>query len=240
MKLPFSLDLVLILTDYINHSLDVRYCLVFACEPSIREVAEQMKKRRRNMGLIQPLISTWEKCISSIPFITELYSRPYKSIVEKEVNLAGIEASDKVLVIGCGAVPFTAIYLHLFTEAKVWAQDCDLKALKGARACLKKTGLNHMIKVFKGNAAETLPQRFDVAVVALQAEPKEKILQNLLQAVSPGGRLVFRQPSQKFSNQYDSLPQHIDTAGEVWYDMQTFDRSVLLVKPPADKGGKQL
>ncbi len=192
------------------------------------------------MGLIQPLICTWEKCISGLPFAAELYSRPYRQVVEKEIALAEINGSARVLNIGCGAVPFTAIHLVLITGAEVWAQDRDPQAVKRAELCVQNAGLKKKVRVFEGDGSKAIPTGFDIALVALQAEPKLNILHNLLAALQPGGRIVFRLPSPKFKNHYDSLPESIPFAGDVRHGMQTFDRSVLLFKPPEDKGGRPL
>lgn len=188
------------------------------------------------MGLIQPLISTWEKCISSLPFAAHLYSRPYRQVVAREIELAEISASDKVLNIGCGAVPFTAAHIALLTGAKVWALDRDPQAIKGAKACLLNARLHEKVKVLEGDGAKALPAGFDVAIVALQAEPKKEILNNLISAMRPGARLIFRQPSPRFADHYDSLPAAIVPDGMVRHEMQTFDQSVLIVKPVAGKG----
>lgn len=185
------------------------------------------------MTLIQPFVSTWEKCISSRPFIVDLYSRPYRQVVEKEAALAGITSRDRVLNIGCGAAPFTAVHLAILTGAQVWAMDLDPRAVQKARLYLQKIGLGDKVKVFRGNGAEIIPGKFDAAIVALQALPKEGILRNLLSAACPGGRLVFRLPSPSFSKHYDSLPPDIKPEAAVRQNMQTFDRSLLFVKSSA-------
>ncbi len=191
------------------------------------------------MTLIQPLVSAVEKCLSGMPSAGNLYSRPYRRVVAKEIELARITSADRVLNIGCGAVPFTAIHVSRLTGAKVWALDRDPGSVNKARAYIKNAGLMERIEVLECDGAEVMPVDFDVAIVALQACPKERILRNLLEAVRPEGRLVFRQPSPRFTNHYDKLPQHILPNAEVKHDMKTFDRSLLLVKPLNGEGDKR-
>ena len=187
------------------------------------------------MNLIKPSVARMEKSISRIPFLVNLYSRPYRQVIKNEIELAQITAADMVLNIGCGAVPFTAIQIVSLTGAKVWAMDKDLIAVKQARFCLEQAGLSEQIEVIEGNGAVHIPRGFDVAVVALQAEPKAQILDKLLAGATAGGRLVFRKANTRFKQCYDHLPSNIKPVAEVGQHMQTFDSSVLYMK----SGGKE-
>lgn len=182
------------------------------------------------MNLIKPSVACLEKNICRIPLLVNLYSRPYLQVIKNEIDLAQIKETDIVLNIGCGAVPFTAMHIASLTGATVWAMDKDAGAVERAKMCLGHVGFGEQIKVIEGNGAEDVPWGFDVAVIALQAEPKGKILEKLLSAATPGGRLVFRRANARFKNCYDHLPVDIKPIAEVSQHMQTFDRSVLYVK----------
>ncbi len=179
---------------------------------------------------VQSLIRHGEKILSKIPYCAHLYVRSYRQVVQNEIALAQIRSDDTVLNIGCGAVPFTAIYLALLTKAKVWAVDKDKKAIELARIYCKKVGLDGQIKFIETDGSKWIPVDFTVAVVALQAEPKQLLLDNLLKTATQGGRLVFRKPSKKFENHYDHLPERFPFAKTVKQNMKTFDSSVLYVK----------
>ncbi len=157
--------------------------------------------------MIQYLVREGEKILSKMPFWARLYSRPYQQTVQTEITLAQIDSEDVVLNIGCGAVPFTAIYLAELTGAKVWAVDKDGKAVEQARFYCEKIGLDKQIRFIEGDGSKSIPVNFTVAVVALQAEPKTLILDNLLGKANPGTRLIFRQPDKLFKSYYDCLPQ---------------------------------
>ena len=182
------------------------------------------------MVVIQPLIAYWEKLSSRIPFLARLYSYYYRQVVQNEIELAGINENDVVLNIGCGAVPFTAIYVAKKTKAKVIAVDKDRKAAERARICFEQMDLSDQVRVIECDGSKCIPAEFTVAVVALQAEPKALLLENLLKAATPGGRLVFRKPSKNFENHYDHLPKSYSSAGVVRQNMKTFDSSVLYIK----------
>lgn len=182
------------------------------------------------MNLIKPSVACLEKKICRIPLLVSLYSRPYREVIKNEIGLAQICAKDTVLNIGCGAVPFTAIQIAALTGATVWAMDKDTEAVNRARFCIEHAGLDERVRVIEGNGADAVPSGFTVAIVALQAEPKENILDNLLDASVSGGRLVFRRATKRFKQCYDLLPLKIKPVAEVKQQMQTFDGSVLYLK----------
>ncbi len=157
--------------------------------------------------MIQSFVRYGEKVLSKMPFWADFYARSYRQVIQNEIALAQITIDDVVLNIGCGAVPFTAIYLASLTGAKVWAVDRDRKAVQQARFYCKKIGLKERIQFIEADGVESISVNFTVAVVALQAEPKTLILDNLLCKAEPGTRLVFRQPDKFFKNHYDYLPR---------------------------------
>lgn len=179
------------------------------------------------MRIIQPVVSKWEKLICSNRVLTEFYAHRYLEAVRKEIALAGITGDDLVLNVGCGALPFTAICTARLTGAKVIAIDRDEKAVTGARSCLESLGLDHLVDVVPGDAADGVPAGFTAAIVALQAEPKAAILRTLLENARPEARIIFRRPSKPFASHYDYLPDTGAAREMVKQEKRTFDASVL-------------
>ena len=131
------------------------------------------------MEIIQPAVRFMEKKMSQSPLLARAYIAPYKKVVQKEIELAGIDKKDRVLNVGCGAVPFTAIYVACLTNARVWAIDRDERAVLQARSLVEKMGLSDSVRVFSGAGEDDLPCSFTVALIALQVEPKEKVWKHL-------------------------------------------------------------
>ena len=88
-----------------------------------------------------------EKVLTRLPLLSFFYSRPYRGVVEREVKLAAIGDGDVVVNIGCGSVPFTAIYLARLTGAKIVALDKEKEAVECARRYIKARGLADIIRV---------------------------------------------------------------------------------------------
>ncbi len=49
-----------------------------------------------------------EKSLALHPSLGRLYMRPYRALLQQESELAQIKNSDRMFLIGCGAIPFTA------------------------------------------------------------------------------------------------------------------------------------
>ncbi|WP_408954695.1 SAM-dependent methyltransferase [Natroniella sp. ANB-PHB2] len=182
------------------------------------------------MKLIKDVVAKLEKKLNDIPLMFKLYAWPYKAILKKEIDLAQITADDVVLNVGCGAMPFSAVYLAELTGAKVLALDRDQEVIDRAESCIQNLGLEDKIEVLEGDAIEFEPPEFTVALIALQAEPKVDILNNLLANAKKGARLIFRQPRDYFEDQYDYLPTDYQPDALKRQKMITFDRSVLFTK----------
>ena len=160
-----------------------------------------------------------------------IYTNMYKQVVGKEIDLAKISSDDVVLNIGCGAMPFTAVHVAQMTGAQVVAMDRDEEAVVKAKQALQKFQLDDNIEILLGDGSEEIPYYFDAAIVALQVGEKPGILQNLKDAARPGARLVFRQPSDKYQNEYGILPDNIKVDKKVEQTMKTFDYSCLYQVP---------
>jgi len=177
------------------------------------------------------LIRQLEKLLTRLPLLASLYSRPYSRVVEREIRLAAITDKDIVVNIGCGAVPFTAIYVTRMTGAKVIALDRDRKAAECARRYIKTRGFARSIGVVCGDGAQASEcGRATVWVVALQAAPKQDILEHFLAKSPRGARIIFREPRASFNGRYDQLPPSARPQSVTEHNMVTFNRSVLFTQ----------
>ncbi len=182
------------------------------------------------MQIIPGLVAFLEKKVAANRTIVSLYAGYYRKVVENEIKLASITAEDRVLNVGCGGIPFTAVLIAKMTGARVWAIDCDEAAVKVARRCVAAQRLEHLVTVVHHDGAAQIPFAFDVALVALQAKPKKAILENLLQQCGSRARLIFRRPRRELAHQYDLLPPRPLFCDFIGQDKATFDLSVLYAR----------
>ncbi len=179
------------------------------------------------MNIIPRFVAQLEKRVALIPPLVKLYSRFYDEVVFNEIKLAGIDSSTRVLNIGCGGIPFTAIQIAKRTGARVWAVDRDRKAVEVATRCIASLNLEDQVTVLQLDGRDSIDFPFDVALVALQAEPKKEILANLARQGGQTARLIFRSPRRELSHQYDLLPSIPACTDRVSQNQVTFDYSVL-------------
>ena len=181
--------------------------------------------------MIKSTVALLEKICSRSHPLVDLYSRPYMRVVQNEIGLARIAAADRVLNIGCGAIPFTAMLIARLTGARVVAVDRDPQAAPLAQACVRQAGLASLVRIVvsDGSRSAWAPHGFDVAVVALQAEPKAGILSSLLDSGQGPSRVVARVPREPFLDQYDPLPPDCPIAARAAQNMKTFEWSALIV-----------
>ncbi len=181
------------------------------------------------MEIIKPLFSSLEKKVFKSTILSRLYSLPYRHVIKNEIELAGITGQDVALNIGCGAVPYTAIYLHYFTGARVWAVDRDRDAVEKACFYLKHLNLLGYVTPIYRDAAESIPADFTTALVAVHAEPKASIMDNLVNCGGTSKRLVFREAKKYAQSQYDILPSQYEPVKRVRHEFLAFN-SVLFLK----------
>ncbi len=179
------------------------------------------------MKIVAPAVAMMEKKIASSRILVSLYSGIYNEVVRNEIKLAGITTSDRVLNIGCGGIPFTALLIAKFTGARVWAIGNDQNAVAVARKCVAAQNMDHLISVINHDGRDPFPHDFDVALVALQAEPKQEILDSLIARGGNEARFVFRSPRSEVAHQYDGLPSKPLFNRRIDQKQATFDCSVL-------------
>ena len=190
------------------------------------------------MGAIPMFVAMLERKAAQGGILTSFYSRRYSGVICKEINLAGIYAGDRVLNIGCGGIPYTAIQIASITGARVWAIDNNAEAIITAKKCIEGLKMEDRVTALHLDGRDEFPFPFDTALVALQAEPKKDILENLLRQAEPGARIIFRSPRPEFRHQYDSLPPTPHFSDSVGQNKATFDSSVLYRKAGVPLTGK--
>ncbi len=181
------------------------------------------------MGVVPRAVQRLEKVWHFHPQLQKIYSAPYRWVVHREARMAEISGEDRVLSLGCGAIPFSAIFLKEYSGAPVWALDIDGQALQKAGQLLERNGIKG-ITLLRGNGAEIDLSPFTVILVALQVEPKKEVLQNFFAGAPVGARLIMRSPRRLFVPGYDPLPPTPGPCQRISQPLITFGSSALFIK----------
>lgn len=155
------------------------------------------------------MIVTWtkwmEKRISCSNFLIRLYEKYYKKIVRDEIKLADVKINDRILCIGGGSIPCTALQIANLTGAKVDVIDIDSRAVYNARNVVEKMGLNNKIYITNIRGEEVDISSYDVIHVALQVTPKEEVVEHIWSKARKGTRILVRIPKKNLRYFYSNI-----------------------------------
>lgn len=120
-----------------------------------------------------------------------LYNR-FSTLVANEIDLAAITADDKVLFIGSGPIPISAILIHELSGAFV---DCVERYKPSADLSLEvihTLGYSDSIHVVNKEGVDIDYSQYSVILIALLAKPKDELLKSIWSQVSIGARVICR------------------------------------------------
>ncbi|TCK93253.1 nicotianamine synthase-like protein [Natranaerovirga hydrolytica] len=155
------------------------------------------------MNIIGYYTKKLEKIVSSNAISLALMEKYYEKEVNREINIGEITKKDRVLCIGGGPVPCTAMVIAKKTQAKVVVVDNDEASVVQARTLIQKLNLGHKIEVIEADGENVYPNTFSVIHIARQVCPKEKVISFMLNNVSKGTRILVRTPKKGLSLLYD-------------------------------------
>ena len=141
-----------------------------------------------------------ENIVVKIDKIIQIYLDFYKPIIENEISLANISNKDKILHIGCGPVPATAIYIVKKNNADVTIIDKNLKLIKKAQTLILKLKLSNKIHVIHASGLDFPLEKFNLIIVSLGIEPYEDVLRYISQNIRDDARLIVRTSSSSDGN----------------------------------------
>lgn len=158
-----------------------------------------------------------ERIFSKYDSLVKLYSFYYRNIVKNEIRLASIGSSDKVLCIGGGSIPCTAIEIARQTKALVHVLDIDENAIECASKLIARMGLEDKITVINGNGQDIDISLYDVVHIAQQVSPKEGVLRNIWEKAKEGNRIIVRMPRKMLKPFYSNVTDDFikNNAGDI-------------------------
>lgn len=120
------------------------------------------------------------------------YVARYEELAAKEIELAAMRASDRVLFIGSGYLPITAFEYSRQAGCEVDCVDFVEEAVTCARDCAERLGLSGRVRSWCIRGEHHDASRYDVILVGVLAAPKQTILSHLDSTAKSGCRIVCR------------------------------------------------
>lgn len=118
----------------------------------------------------------------------------YYKLMEAELALTKLDTEGKILHIGTGPRPMTAIFL---AEKGFYVDglEIDDEARRKSQKLIKKEGLSSRIKIFSGNGEKVDYSKYGAIWLSLHVEPKRHILNKILNEAKKGTKVIYRNPA---------------------------------------------
>ncbi|MDI9519128.1 MAG: class I SAM-dependent methyltransferase [Bacillota bacterium] len=142
-----------------------------------------------------------EEYVQKNPLLYKIMLAYYKPLVKCEIRLAGIECTDKVLCVGGGSCPITAILFRKYTGADITVIDNNPYCVKNAKKFLNKKGIDG-IDVVCCEGIKTCCNNYSVVHLAMQVSPMEETLKKLMKDAKTNARFLVRTPKRIFTKLY--------------------------------------
>ena len=126
-----------------------------------------------------------------------LYIDSYLETIQKEIRLANISESHKILNLGCGAIPATCILLAKKTNATITGIEKNLKSVKSAKIISTKLKLDKRIEIKHSNAMNAQLHDFDIIIIANGINPYYKVLKRVATDMKDDAMVILRTFSQR-------------------------------------------
>lgn len=113
--------------------------------------------------------------------------------VKEELKLFGIDSTSKVLFIGSGAFPLSALTIAKETGADVMCLDIDAEAVHLGREIAEVSGLESQVQ-FSGNSARELEflKEATHVVIASLVQNKLEVIDDLKDSVNENVKIILR------------------------------------------------
>ncbi|KAA0004740.1 MAG: methyltransferase domain-containing protein [Thermoplasmata archaeon] len=125
--------------------------------------------------------------------IAELYKRIIGDEYRKEIKKFNLYNAKKILHIGAGSYPLTALILSEINHIKIVTIDNNSKSVKLADKVIQREKLQGRIKIENGDATNYPVDGFDTIIVSGCSTPKIKILDHVFRNIKPDCRVIVRE-----------------------------------------------
>src|SRR5579872_935781 len=149
---------------------------------------------------------------SSLRMNDYLLNRRFDRLIHKEIELLRPFMPRRVLFIGSGPFPISAIHYQAKLNIPVDCLEKDASALAISKQAISGLNLDGTICVHRGHGEDFIVRDYDLIVIALLAKPKKLILANILKHGAPFCRVICRTSERLRTILYEPTMENNDTA----------------------------
>jgi len=130
-------------------------------------------------------------------FIEELYEKTVGIEYRKEIDKFNLSKSKKILHIGCGSYPITALILAEMNGIKIVAIDHNEKCVKIARKVLEQKNMNGKISAELGEGLNYPLKGFDTIIASGGVQPNIQVINHILENSDKKCKIIIREAYYK-------------------------------------------
>ncbi len=120
-----------------------------------------------------------------------LYER-FVRLIQAESSLSAMASSKRVLFIGSGPFPISPILFSNLVGAEVDCYDKSEEACVTSRQVIDQLGLTGRVNILNVSGENGLVNNYDAVIIALLAQPKDQILNNIWKNITDDTKVICR------------------------------------------------
>lgn len=161
--------------------------------------------------LLDYLYYIYEILYQHVPFFLLIYIKIHEPSVKKEIEMIQLSQSDRVLHIGCGAIPYTSMVIARETGAHIVGIDYKSRIVDLANSYIKRKNLLNMIRIELGDGQNYDASGFNVVIISYGIDVQDLVLRHVLESVKDGTRIILRKSRAKKNDNINSIVKGFST-----------------------------
>ena len=146
----------------------------------------------------------------NIDKFARIYEKDISEEYKKETSLFKTLKSKKIIHIGCGAYPATAITLAKMNCKNIVAIDKNKRAVKLANKIIERRNLYDNITVKVGDGRSYPVENFDTIIISASSTPKIDVLEHIFKTAKPNSKIIIRELYETSECVDDYINSHED------------------------------
>lgn len=132
-----------------------------------------------------------EKIACQFPIIQSLYIKPYRSMIKQEISMFSLPENPRVLIIGCGSLPVTALALDEMYPVSIDCVDIDINAVTNAKSVLSSMNKDN-ITVHQKNGLDCSVDLYDIIYLLYGIQDQINMLKYISRNLKSNSYVLFR------------------------------------------------
>lgn len=141
------------------------------------------------------ILNIAEIVISSCPTLTRAYYELHRARVRVEIQHADIHPETRLVFIGGGPVPHSAIRIAAETGASVDVVDSWPLGARLAQRTVQRMGMESRVRVVNGDGLTIRLDEYQVIFLAIHITPKDEVISRIIRDANKGSVVIFRNPA---------------------------------------------